>query len=126
ELAEIRRSGIAYCIGEDVQGFAGIACPIHIRSAGVIYSLAVTGTVDSLIERNRAAYEALLRPLAARVAAAIPIHRSRSAKPADEGRPHPPRADGVARRSLPPSPSQGAPPKRSARKSTKARSLGAR
>jgi DNA-binding IclR family transcriptional regulator len=74
ELAEVRRTGIAYCVGEDFQGFAGIACPVHIESIGVKYSVAITGTVDSLIEKNRTTYEALLRPLSDRVAAAIEVH----------------------------------------------------
>jgi DNA-binding IclR family transcriptional regulator len=73
ELAAIRQSGIASCIGEDVDGFAGIACPIPIDGVEVIYGLAITGTIDSLIERNRARYESLLVPLARRIAAAMGI-----------------------------------------------------
>ena len=73
ELAAIRQSGIASCIGEDVDGFAGIACPIPIDGVEVTYSLAITGTIDSLIERNRARYESLLVPLARRIAAAMGI-----------------------------------------------------
>lgn len=76
ELAAIRESGIATCIGEDVEGFAGIASPIPIEGISVTYSLAITGTIDSLIERNRTRYEALLRPLAKRIAAAMGIRLS--------------------------------------------------
>jgi DNA-binding IclR family transcriptional regulator len=76
ELAAIRRDGIATCIGEDVDGFAGLACPIPIDGISVTYSLAITGTIDSLIERNRARYEALLPPLAKRIAAAMGIRLS--------------------------------------------------
>ena len=74
EFAQIRRTGIAYCVSEDFQGFAGIACPVHIDNIGVMYSVAITGTVDSLIDQNRAAYEALLRPMSERVAAVIEVH----------------------------------------------------
>ena len=74
EFAEIRRTGIAYCVSEDFQGFAGIACPVHIDNIGVIYSVAITGTVDSLIEQNRTAYERLLRPITERIAAAMEVH----------------------------------------------------
>ena len=73
ELAAIRQSGIATCIGEDVDGFAGIACPIPIDDVEVTYSLAITGTIDSLIERNRMRYESLLSPLARRIAAVMGI-----------------------------------------------------
>jgi DNA-binding IclR family transcriptional regulator len=76
ELAAIRRSGIATCIGEDIDGFAGIACPIPVDGVPVTYSLAIAGTIESLIERNRAKYEILLRPLSRRIAAAMGIRLS--------------------------------------------------
>jgi DNA-binding IclR family transcriptional regulator len=76
ELAAIRRSGIAACIGEDVDGFAGIACPIPIDGVPVTYSLAIAGTIESLIERNRAKYETLLRLLSKRIAAVMGIRLS--------------------------------------------------
>ena len=56
-----------------MDGFAGIACPIPIDGVEVTYSLAITGTIDSLIERNRVRYESLLAPLARRITAAMGI-----------------------------------------------------
>jgi DNA-binding IclR family transcriptional regulator len=80
ELAAVRRTGIATCIGEDVEGFAGIACPIPIGGIAIAYSLAITGTIESLIERNRLRYESLLRPLSKRLGAAMGIRLSQDGR----------------------------------------------
>lgn len=70
ELQSIRAGAVALCIGEDVEGFAGIACPVPRPGFDVLYSVAITGTVETLIERARARsqFEKPLRECAARIA----------------------------------------------------------
>lgn len=53
ELEAIRVSGVAFCIGEDVDGFAGIAVPIIVPGYDVQLSIAATGTIPNLIEKKR-------------------------------------------------------------------------
>jgi len=53
ELAEIRRTGVAYCVGEDVDGFGAIAVPIIVPGVNVQLSIAVTGTIRALFETKQ-------------------------------------------------------------------------
>ncbi|TXH32778.1 MAG: IclR family transcriptional regulator [Rhodospirillaceae bacterium] len=76
EHEEIRQSNLAYCIGEDIPGFAGIASPIHVPSIGVKYSVAITGTIDDLIIKNKKKYSALVKSVSERLAAAMIIRLS--------------------------------------------------
>jgi DNA-binding IclR family transcriptional regulator len=73
ELAEVRRSGLAHCTSEDIEGFAGLACPIHIPGQPVAYSLCVTVTVGSLARHNPARLAEILRRLAKRLSMAFTI-----------------------------------------------------
>jgi DNA-binding IclR family transcriptional regulator len=73
EYVDIRNTRLAYCSGEDVPGYAGIAAPIVLPSFDVRYSIAITGTIDDLLTRNRARYSALLKGFAERIAAAMSI-----------------------------------------------------
>jgi DNA-binding IclR family transcriptional regulator len=73
EYAEIRETRIALCIGEDVPGYAGIASPIIVPGFGVRYSVAITGTIDDLINRNQKKYSELLKGFAERIAKAMLI-----------------------------------------------------
>lgn len=57
ELAKVRETRIAYCIGEDVDGFAGIATPIIVDGVDVQHSIAVTGTINSLLGEKRSLIE---------------------------------------------------------------------
>ena len=70
ELESVRAEGVALCIGEDVEGFAGVACPILRPGFDVLYSVAITGTIEALINRDRARsqFEKPLRECAARIA----------------------------------------------------------
>lgn len=52
ELETVRDTGIALCLGEDVEGFAGIAAPISVQGHQVQHSVCITGTTASLIETN--------------------------------------------------------------------------
>lgn len=81
EHALIRETGIALCIGEDVPGYAGIAAPIMLPTFDVRYSIAITGTIDDLVTRNRDRYGALLKGFADRIATAMSI-RFAQAQPA--------------------------------------------
>jgi len=48
ELAEIRRAGTAYCVGEYFRGFASIVCPMGIRSIGVIRAVCRLHEMNSM------------------------------------------------------------------------------
>ncbi|SIS69910.1 IclR family transcriptional regulator [Paracoccus saliphilus] len=67
ELAEVRKAGIALCIGEDVDGFAGIAVPIIVPGFDVQLSICVTGTISALTERKRSLIETELKNSASRL-----------------------------------------------------------
>lgn len=71
ELARVRASGVATCEGEDVVGFGGIACPIHLPDLGVIYAVAVTGTNEMLFGARERDYVEALRDAAKRLSRAI-------------------------------------------------------
>ena len=78
EYAEIRRTRIAHCIGEDVPGYAGIAAPILVPDFGVRYSVAITGTIEDLVERNHDSYCRLLTSCADRISRAMQIKLAQS------------------------------------------------
>jgi DNA-binding IclR family transcriptional regulator len=71
ELKTIREGAVAVCNGENYQGFGGLACPIQLPEIGVIFSVAFTGGVDSLLGEKRPEYEAILRTNAQPLAVAI-------------------------------------------------------
>ncbi|EZQ15309.1 IclR family transcriptional regulator [Aquamicrobium defluvii] len=84
EFEEIRASGVAICAAEDVSGFAAIACPINVPEIGVIFSVGLTGTLQSIIEERRLYYERQLKFQAERLAASIHARLSTGGSP-DEG-----------------------------------------
>jgi DNA-binding IclR family transcriptional regulator len=67
ELESVRAQGLALCVGEDVEGFAGIACPVLRPGFDVLYSVGITGTIEALINRGRGQFEQPLRDCAARL-----------------------------------------------------------
>ncbi|MDG3576563.1 IclR family transcriptional regulator [Rhizobium sp. YJ-22] len=67
ELKEIRSSGIAYCVNEDVEGFGAIAAPILVGGQRVQQSLCITGTTHSLFEAAKDRNIALVRKMAERL-----------------------------------------------------------
>ena len=71
EFAAIQHGAVATCDGEDYQGFGGLAYPVHLPEVGVIFSLALTGGVASLLGGKRADYEHTLKTGAQRVAVAL-------------------------------------------------------
>ena len=71
ELDSVRTQELAICVGEDVEGFAGIACPILQPGLDVLYSVAITGTIETLINRDRTKFEKLLRACAVRLSHAF-------------------------------------------------------
>lgn len=60
ELMTVRETGIAYCVEEDVEGFAAIAVPVLVDGVDVQNSICVTGTVKSLIEKKKSLIESEL------------------------------------------------------------------
>lgn len=73
EYAQVRQRGYATCYSEDVEGFAAIACPIHLDRAGVIFSVGVTGTTAALGKAALAARVSALRSAAERLAAILAV-----------------------------------------------------
>ena len=71
ELETVRERELALCVGEDVEGFAGIASPRLCPGFDVLYSVAITGTVETLINRGLAQFEKRVRACAARLSRAI-------------------------------------------------------
>ncbi|ATU95458.1 IclR family transcriptional regulator [Phyllobacterium zundukense] len=53
ELNEVRSVGIAYCVGEDVEGFSALAAPVVVEGHPVQHSVCITGTTTGIIETNR-------------------------------------------------------------------------
>ena len=84
ELASIREGAVAVCNGEDYQGFGGLAYPIQLPEIGVIFSVALTGGIDSLLGEKRTEHEAILRISAQRLAVAL---SSRAARMHNEDEP---------------------------------------
>lgn len=69
EFAEIRKNGIAYCIGEDVDGFAGVAAPIFVPGMPEPqFSVCLTGTINALIGAKKDLIEAALKASAKHLA----------------------------------------------------------
>lgn len=71
ELVQVRTTGIAYCIGEDVDGFAGVAAPVSVSGQDVQLSICVTGTISALIDRKRPLIEAELKASAHRLSSLL-------------------------------------------------------
>ena len=61
ELQLVRKTGVAFCIGEDVDGFAAIAAPIRIDGQRTQHSLCVTGTIQGIIDTNQEHNVALVK-----------------------------------------------------------------
>lgn len=71
EFENIRSTRLSFCIGEDVEGYAGIASPILTDNQQVIYAIALTGTIESLINRNKELHTRCVMDAADRLAQAI-------------------------------------------------------
>lgn len=75
EYETVRKRGYATCYSEDVEGFAAVACPIHLDGAGVIFSVGVTGTTSALGKAVLGAHLAPLRNAAGRLAGILGVLR---------------------------------------------------
>jgi DNA-binding IclR family transcriptional regulator len=67
EYIDVRKFGIAFCIGEDVDGFAGVAVPIFVSGQDVQISICVTGTINALIDQKKSMIAAELKTAANRL-----------------------------------------------------------
>lgn len=77
EFEKIRAGGVAICNGEDYQGFGGLAYPVSLPDVGVIFSVALTGGVDSLLGERRGEHESLLKDGARRISVALSVRTNR-------------------------------------------------
>jgi DNA-binding IclR family transcriptional regulator len=85
EFATIRKTGIAHCVGEDVEGFAGIAAPVIVPGMDVVYSIALTGTIEGLINQGRQLHERRLKLFAEKLATAIMAQLPKTSKKIGQG-----------------------------------------
>lgn len=76
EFKEIRSTKVSYCLGEDVEGYAGIASPILVENQQVIYAIALTGTLEALINRNKELHVRCVLDAAERLSQAINLKMS--------------------------------------------------
>ena len=73
EYEEIRRTGVATCIGEIDEGLAAIAVPICVGGRSGMYSLGVTGPIARLVGKNVSALAEKMRACAANIAVGLTI-----------------------------------------------------
>jgi len=52
EFATVRGQGYATCVGEIYEGSAAIACPIFLPGGGVLYSVAISGPADRVVDKK--------------------------------------------------------------------------
>jgi DNA-binding IclR family transcriptional regulator len=78
EYAKVRMQGYATCIGEVEEGLAAVAVPIQIDGIGVLYSLAITGFVERIIERDLESKIEKLKTTAETIAKAIRVGHPRN------------------------------------------------
>lgn len=71
EFARVREGAFAVCNGEDYEGFGGLALPIHLPDVGVIFSVALTGGISSLLGERREEHERTLKVAAQRLTVAM-------------------------------------------------------
>lgn len=78
ELRVVRKTGVAYCVGEDVDGFGAIAAPIQIEGQRTQYSLCVTGTIHAIFETDRDLKVSLIKSFAEKLSRILEkqIHRA--------------------------------------------------
>lgn len=67
ELQDVRDTGVAFCVSEDVEGFGAIAAPIVVPGQRVLQSLCVTGTTRALFEVDREKIIDLVRRMSERL-----------------------------------------------------------
>lgn len=67
ELGEVRATGIAFCVNEDVEGFGAIAAPILVKGQRVQQSVCITGTTQSLFEGEKERNISLVRKMSERL-----------------------------------------------------------
>lgn len=75
-LAEVREAGVSYCIGEDIEGFAGIAAPVSVEDMPIRYSICVSGTIRSLIDTKKDEIVSELKQASQEISIALSRHRS--------------------------------------------------
>lgn len=64
ELVAVRAQGYATCVGEIYEGSAALACPIILPGGSVMYSVAISGPTDRIMEKKMTQHLAALRETA--------------------------------------------------------------
>lgn len=73
EFEIVRNRQVALCLGEDVDGYAGIAAPVLVPGQQVIYAVALTGTMEAVINMGRDLHERRVKSAAERLARALAL-----------------------------------------------------
>ncbi len=71
EYKKVRSEGFSTCIAEDVEGIGALACPISLPEIGVIYSVGITGPLETVIGQPTAKLLQMLQASAERLSSAI-------------------------------------------------------
>jgi DNA-binding IclR family transcriptional regulator len=71
EYEQIRRTGFATCLAEDVDGIGALACPVALEGLGVLYSVGVAGPFDVIFRGPTQTYVDQLKACAQHLAAAL-------------------------------------------------------
>jgi DNA-binding IclR family transcriptional regulator len=71
EYRKVKAEGYSTCISEDVEGIGALACPIVLPEIGVIYSVGITGPVETVIGDHTARLVQALQASAGKLSAAI-------------------------------------------------------
>ena len=76
ELASVREHGYATCVGEIYEGSAAIACPIILPGGSVLYSVAISGPQDRVMDKKMLQRLQILRDTAEALATALSLGAS--------------------------------------------------
>jgi DNA-binding IclR family transcriptional regulator len=73
EFATVREQGYATCVGEIYEGSAAIACPIMLPEGSVLYSVAISGPQERVMDKKMPQRLQILRETAAALGKALSL-----------------------------------------------------
>lgn len=76
EFATVREQGYATCVGEIYEGSAAIACPIMLPEGSVLYSVAISGPQERVMDKKMPQRLQILRDTAAALGKALSLGAS--------------------------------------------------
>jgi DNA-binding IclR family transcriptional regulator len=76
EFSTVREQGYATCVGEIYEGSAALACPIMLPGGSVLYSVAISGPLDRVMDKKLPQRVQILRDAADALAKALSLGAS--------------------------------------------------